>query len=217
MDVPAANAMLERNSHDSVWGVPLNAGPPWSQVRQEMGSPGDLIEQGFDTSAPIIQLQAERNSFVKIDVLTCLRHYTSLFGNQSDVLLVSSESSGQSNNSFLAAGWFNPGPAIPEIIGYWMCGKSNNFSCRDKDDWERNSSLIADWNVYGYKIDYCLEKQVSLDDSCSVHFSPAIMIGKLALACTLSKITLMLVRRLCCKFLQTYGNHLHCRILRKKQ
>jgi hypothetical protein len=218
VDVFAANATLGRRSHDIVWGLPLDAGPPWTLVQQELGFPGDLISQGFEESVPIFQQEAlGGHEFVKIDTLTCLQHYTALFGNHSDILLVSSEitDKNKSNNSFLAAGSFNEGPALPEIIGYWMCGNSNSFSCRDKTDW--NSSLIANWNVYGYKIDYCLERQIDLNDRCSVHFSLPIMTCISALLVLSSDAQLTRISYMHCKPLQMYGYYLHRRILRKKQ
>lgn len=118
----------------------------------------------------------------RLPAVECLTRYMRLTGNQSDALLVSSYDAAlqvntniSSPNSTLlyeygAQGFDGPG-------NYWPCGISNTFDCRKPEQWRHDPSIAAEWNVYGYKIDYCLINEVDLQQRCSVRFSPAVMIS----------------------------------------
>jgi hypothetical protein len=45
--------------------------------------------------------------------------------------------------------------------------------------WKDTPSIVSDWNIYGWKIDYCLAQQTANGSkSCAVKYSFPILIGK---------------------------------------
>ena len=128
------------------------------------------------------QQKALNGTFSKrLDTATCLTTYLSLLGNRSDVLLVSTtdllrheQSSLPSNNSLLFA--FSFGGLLGSGL-YWECGSTNTFDCRKPNSWEKNYSIIENWNIIGYKIDYCLISEIPLSKLCSVQYSLPIMMS----------------------------------------
>ena len=119
----------------------------------------------------------------RLDAAQCLDTYLSAFSNRSDVLLVSTvdllypqQASIPNNNSLLfignTTGLLGPG-------SYWQCGSTNTFDSRKPALWAKNSSIIQDWNIIGYKIDYCVMSETPVEDFCGLKFSPFIIIGML--------------------------------------
>ncbi|KIW04336.1 uncharacterized protein PV09_04626 [Verruconis gallopava] len=117
---------------------------------------------------------------IRLDPVQCLSRYVTTTSNRSDVLMVSSydivtgsDTRRFSNNSLLFA--YNPygfdGPG-----NYWECGISNSFDCRKPKEWKANPSIAKDWNIFGYRIDYCLTKEIDLNNLCSIQFLLPIMI-----------------------------------------
>jgi hypothetical protein len=129
------------------------------------------------------QAKAMNGTFAqKIEKAQCIQTYLKAFGDRSDVLLVTSndlldpqQSLASLDTSLLfvdrSVGIQGPGK-------YWPCGSTNVFDCRKPQLWMVNASVIEDWNVLGYKIDYCLSTERSIADSCSVKYSQLIMISK---------------------------------------
>lgn len=125
------------------------------------------------------------SSFENISTLDCLTRYVTFERDASSLILVSSEdivsAPGellQSNNSLLIVNYF--GSSWDSLtMGYqlWECGWSNNFSCSRPETWRGNAAAVSAWNVYGYKIDYCLSHTSKLDEKCSIKFETTIMIG----------------------------------------
>lgn len=138
---------------------------------------------------PILDLQSTIQSmqvksvddtyYTRLDTLDCLLDYTYLFGNRSDVIMVSSEAPA-GNNSLLLYGSVERGTWE---IGWGLCGASNHFDCDHldlasfADNTTRRLQAVKDWNIGGYKIDHCLSSQKSLQDLCAVDYSFAIMLG----------------------------------------
>jgi hypothetical protein len=54
---------------------------------------------------------------------------------------------------------------------------TNTFDCRKPNSWKKNHSMIENWNIIGYKIDYCLISEIPLSKLCSVQYSLPIMIS----------------------------------------
>ena len=116
------------------------------------------------------------NSYTKIDTLECLKQYNTVFGNRSDLLLVSNNAS---NNSVLVAGQ----------MGIWQ-GSAGDYWCRDSNTFDCNKLIAGDypkhdeqkvienWNFGGYKIEYCLASYHPLNKMCILVFSYRIMIGE---------------------------------------
>ena len=131
-----------------------------------------------DDAITSMQMAAmNRSLWTKLDTLACLKQYNTVFGNRSDLLLVSQ---GYSNSSVLVGG--SMGIIQGGTQDYW-CRNSNSFDCKKllaggyvKTGEEK---AIADWNIGGYKIDYCLASYRPLHDSCTLVFSYRIMIGGL--------------------------------------
>lgn len=139
-----------------------------------------------DMQAAFGNASLESSMYIKLEPLSCLLLYQELLGNKSNVLLISS--AGDDSNSSLL--WFGSDnfAANNDYIGSWMCANTNSFCCHflslghflGANDFEKGQNrllAIKDWNVAGYKIDYCLATQVSLDNKCSLEYSEVIMIG----------------------------------------
>ncbi|KAH6663005.1 hypothetical protein B0J14DRAFT_684940 [Halenospora varia] len=164
--------------------------PPYHIVEQRQGSWSDnnqndwnvtsaCVSQGLNCTS--VQAKAISGGFNKnMTVQECLTLHTSWFGNKSDVLLISTQDLLESrlppqptNNSFLFAK-FSPGFAGPGM--YWPCFTSS-FDCRKPYLWNRDPSIIKDWNIMRYKIDYCLGYELDSQQYCSVKYSMPIMIS----------------------------------------
>ena len=118
-----------------------------------------------------------------LHVINSTNTYLSAFGDRSDVILVSTKDLLQpaqpTNTSSVLFFVHTGGDATPGM--FWPCGATNVFDCRKPELWERNAFVIKDWNVIGYKIDYCLTSENSLEKLCSVNYSLSIMAGMLTL------------------------------------
>jgi hypothetical protein len=164
---------LETLRVDSKWGSTPTAGRWDFDVASTCG--GDACSA--------FQKKAINGTFAKnLDNAQCLKIYLEAFNNRSDVLLVTTRDILQPEDpitslgtSLLFAGK-STGTQGPGT--YWPCGSTNTFDCRKPDLWVKNSSIIRDWNVAGYKVDYCLSSVRSTDDACSVNYSQLIMISK---------------------------------------
>jgi hypothetical protein len=108
----------------------------------------------------------------------CLTLHTSWFGNRSDVLLVSTQdllktqTSLPPRNESLLFMDFSPGFAGPGM--YWPC-MTSTFDCRKPSSWLQDPTIIENWNIIGYKIDYCLSSELDSEKLCSVQYSLTIM------------------------------------------
>ena len=115
--------------------------------------------------------------------------YYSPFGNQFNLLLILSydllslRTMSAGSDSLLFAGWVG---VNEQVSGFWGCelGASNAISCRDPQLWTVHPNLLTDSNVLGYRTDYCLLAEQSLNDLCAVRSSLPIMIGKASIFMT---------------------------------
>lgn len=139
----------------------------------------------------------------------CLTIHTSWFGNRSDVLLVSTQDLLESQislpptNESLLFMDFSPGFDGPGM--YWPCTTSK-FDCRKPSSWNKDPTIIENWNVIGYKIDYCLGSELDSEKLCSVKCSLAIMASTLFLSFAIIKTNSFWHSCLRCKF---FKNFLH--------
>lgn len=186
-DVVATNVTAASRANLQVWG--LNTATPQRMVRGPLGNPGNLIKTPVSYPENIARIQGEMVAkdprYTNLSTFDCLQRYTTLERDASDVVLVSSEDTlnsssqvSQAENSLLVSNqmgntwvWIGPHGV------HWECGHSNSFSCPRPQTWTSNESLVVDWNVYGYKIDYCLSKDQDLGEKCSVRLDVPIMIG----------------------------------------
>jgi hypothetical protein len=134
------------------------------------------------------QAQAGTLGFANLSVLDCLTNYVTWGRDASSVILVSSSDIVEtppskvlkSNNSLLIVNYYGSSwDSITEGAPTWECGYSNNFSCVRPETWAGNASAVSGWNVYGYKIDYCLSHTVNLEGKCSIRFEVPILISTL--------------------------------------
>lgn len=186
-NITAMNATLDSRAGTLVWG--LDTSTPQRMVHGPMGTPGDTSPYLTYFASGVARIQHEivneDKSYKKFSPFDCLQRYTQFDGNASDVILVSTEDMVdnsttllQAENSLLAMeDQINRWVAIDSKPGYWECGTSNSFSCSSTQSWAGNQSLVADWNVWGYKIEYCLSKIQSLEKYCSLRLEVPIMIG----------------------------------------
>lgn len=93
---------------------------------------------------------------IRLDPVECLSAYTTSFGNQSDVILVSTYDLTTNTTVaedlpllFAAEEYRLLGPGV-----FWACSTTNSFDCRSPEKWKNDPNLVSNWNVYGYKIDY---------------------------------------------------------------
>jgi hypothetical protein len=139
-------------------------------------SPMDL-----DKTIQYMQENAYNTSlFARLEPLECLLSYTNLFGDRSNVILVTSTLS-TTNNSLFAYGL--SGSEDPWKTG-WYWGLGNDFDSTKLDianfpgGAAERVEKTSNWSIAGQKIDYCLSSQVSTQDLCSVEYSQSIMISK---------------------------------------
>ena len=80
----------------------------------------------------------------------------------------------ESNNSLLIYGLASGGTWN---VGTVLCGSSNTFSCDRLGNLPQAQQVQAaqEWNMGGYKIDYCLSGQESVQNLCSVEYSSSII------------------------------------------
>jgi hypothetical protein len=115
-----------------------------------------------------------------LSAVDCLDTYLSAFSNASDAILISTtdllepERTLPTDNSLL---YIDLKGGIQSPGCYWECGPTNTFDCRNPAAWGENTSIVQDWNVFGYKIDYCLVSERNLQSFCGLNFSVPIMIG----------------------------------------
>lgn len=135
---------------------------------------------GLDLESTVRSMQVNaRNStrYTGIDALNCILTYDDLLGNRSDFIMVSTTAS-DSDNSLLAYGM-----STSQIwdIGYALCSGGEQFDCGRLADLPLNEQMkaIQDWNIGGYKIDFCLSSQRSTENLCSVEYSFLIMLSTL--------------------------------------
>ena len=120
--------------------------------------------------------------FHNISTLDCLRRYTAMFGDRSSLIMVSSNTDSP-DSSVLSYGLQAARGAHASEPGFWMCQNSNTFSCKRLAahgfQTEKETKLaIAEWNMLGSKIDYCLTSYQPTEGKCSVVYSYTIMISE---------------------------------------
>ncbi|THX24808.1 hypothetical protein D6D12_07369 [Aureobasidium pullulans] len=127
----------------------------------------------------IYQTRMQQGAFgIRLDPVECLSAYTTSFGNQSDVILVSTYDLVSDTTVtedlpllFAAEEYRLLGPGV-----FWACSTTNSFDCRSPEKWKNDPNLVSNWNVYGYKIDYCLQSQHDNSDLCRVMYTAPILI-----------------------------------------
>lgn len=133
---------------------------------------------GLDLQSTVQSMQVNaRNStcYTRIDALDCILIYNDLLGNRSDFIMVSTTAP-KTDNSLLAYGMST---SQTWDVGYALCSDGGQFDCGRLAAFSLNEQMkaIQDWNIGGYKIDYCLSSQKSLENSCSVEYSFSIMLS----------------------------------------
>ena len=132
---------------------------------------------GLDLQSTVQSMQVNsRNStrYTRIDALDCILIYNDLLGNRSDFIMVSTEAP-ETDNSLLAYGM---SASQTWDVGYALCS-DGQFDCGRLATLPLNEQMktVRDWNIGGHEIDYCLSRQRSLENSCSVEYSFWIMLG----------------------------------------
>lgn len=115
--------------------------------------------------------------FINITAMECLARYRSSFGNHSDVILITTYdklTSKQADGSPLIHIGYNEGPTLTGGNN-WAWGSSNNFSRYDVPKTSSNDTKFKNWNVFGYRIDYCLSRQWDNSKACALGFSAPIL------------------------------------------
>lgn len=149
--------------------------PEWDTNQQTYsnlcGENCDLFRHGSALVEPL---------FTNITAMDCLARYSFSFGNHSDVIVVATYdallSERISASPLLHVG-YNEGP-IPTGGNKWVWGSSNNFSRHDIYKGLSNDMTFKDWNVFGYRVDYCLSRQWDNSQMCALGFSAPMLTGK---------------------------------------
>ena len=180
------NATLQERGREEVLGLAGDSGPP---VAQQLSA--SINQAPWPTSEAIRRMQVSvqnGTNFTRLNQLDCLEQYATPFGDRSDVVLIALNTSNtnNANNSVLACGTqgaVDRGAHKGNHPGEWMCRQSNTFSCKKlaahgyESEGQKNTA-IADWNVVGYRIDYCMASYHSTGDRCGVVYSYRIMLGR---------------------------------------
>lgn len=134
---------------------------------------------GMDLQSTIHSMQVNANNstlYTYSSTLDCLLMYNNLMGNHSDLIMVSSAPA-QQNNTLLVYGMAASGTWD---IGYFLCQWGKTFDCGRLVDLpvDEQVQAVKDWNIGGYRIDYCLSSQRSTENHCSVEYSFSILLSK---------------------------------------
>ena len=156
------------NAHDAMANLRNHVSPPYTESLHAWQD--DLV--------------ANSSTFERTEPLECLKRYVKFDREASDALFVVSQDITSperdlrdSNNSLLAFGFQgNRWDTVVQGWPYWECGESNTFNCGRWRTWEDDAKAVKDWNILGFKIEYCLVKSLPLDDQCGIGFDPYIMI-----------------------------------------
>lgn len=153
---------------------------PWN-VTWKMLDSWQASSMNLDQTIQSMQQNAHNTSlFVTIEPLDCLIKYTDLFGDRSDLILVTSTLS-TTNNSLFAYGM--SGSEDPWKTG-WYLSLGNDFDSTKLDlanfpgGATERAEKISNWSIAGQKIHYCLSSQFSTQNLCTVEYSQSIMISK---------------------------------------
>ena len=119
------------------------------------------------------------NIYSRISNLECLKHYSSPFGNRSDLIVVSSDNL-ETDNNLLHCGV----QGIANLaLEKWMCEHSNTFSCKKLaphgyGNQAKEELAISHWNIADYAVEYCMVSYQPTEHLCRVVYSFRIMLGK---------------------------------------
>lgn len=135
--------------------------------------------RGIDLQSTVrsMQLNARNSSrYTRIENLDCILTYNTLLGNHSDFMMVSTAMP-TNNNSLLAYGMSK---SATWDIGYVLCADGTQFDCGRLANLPSNEQMktIQDWNIGGYKIEYCLSSRQPTNNLCSVEYSFSIILGQ---------------------------------------
>ena len=133
---------------------------------------------GLDLQLTIQSMQVNaRNStlYTRMEPLDCILTYNDLFGNRSDLIMVSTTAP-RSDNSLLAYGMSTSGTWD---IGYALCSGGEQFDCGRLAGLPSNEQMeaIQNWTIGGHRIDACLSSQRSTENLCSVEYSFQMMLS----------------------------------------
>ncbi|KAL2066537.1 hypothetical protein VTL71DRAFT_2608 [Oculimacula yallundae] len=148
----------------------------------------------FDTQIRTIQevytgrLHLQNSSFLRLENADCFTQYRKLFGNHSDLLLITKgvhipaasnkyqippeyvpSAETIMSNSLLAYGRSR---SETWEAGWLFCSNTNAIECIQPAD----NVNVTGWNIGGFEIDYCLSAQQSLENRCSVQYSSSLLI-----------------------------------------
>lgn len=133
---------------------------------------------GLNLQSTIQSMQINANNpshYTTIDTLDCLRTYSDLLGNRSDVIIVTSAPPEKGNSLLLY------GMSLSQTwdIGYALCGFGKPVDCGRLADLPlaQQEQAIRDWEIGDYKIDHCRQSQRSTGNLCSVQYSLSILVG----------------------------------------
>ena len=185
-DLIATNTTLQQRASKEVLGLVNDVGSP---VLQPLAN--SINQASWPSFGAIVSMQNavyNGTGFTRLNTLDCLEQYSTPFGDRSDVILIARDTNDTKNakNSVLACGTqsaFDRGTYKGTHPGEWMCKRSNTFSCKKVavhgyESEDQEITAIANWNVVGYVIDYCMASYRPTDDRCGVVYSYQIMIGK---------------------------------------
>ena len=185
-DLIATNKTLQQKASKEVLGLVNDVGSP---VLQPLAV--SINQASWPSLGAIVSMQNavyDGTDFTRLNTLDCLEQYSTPFGDRSDVILIARDTNDTKNakNSVLACGTqsaIDRGTYKGTHPGEWMCKGSNTFSCKKVavhgyESEDQEITAIANWNVVGYVIDYCMASYRPTDDRCGVVYSYQIMIGK---------------------------------------
>jgi hypothetical protein len=213
---------LDSRADTLVWGLDKSKKPTQNAVGTST-NPTKYFDY-FSRGIARVQHEIANNdsSYHRLSTFDCLKRYTAFERDASDIILVStydmlndSANVHQNQNSLLALDdqintwlWVDMGVAL------WECEVSNSFDCFAPETWLHSPQSVADWNVRGYKIDYCLAKERYLGDKCELRFELPIMISQSNDLCYNSIKSLTRSSCLCCQLGQMCMYLLHNRPIR---
>jgi hypothetical protein len=111
--------------------------------------------------------------FANLTKEKCLKTYTNMYGNRTNVLMVVGDVLGNSTN--LLDYTYQPASYYHSDM-YWACtdGQPNTLQCNKAGSVTQYD--LDHWTKFGRPVLYCLSERRTVE-MCRLNYSPAIMIG----------------------------------------
>jgi hypothetical protein len=113
-------------------------------------------------------------SFLNLTKMDCLELYSDMYGNRTNVLMVTEDIPGAEGRSLLEYQYLPASWQHTDV--YWPCGDENEGgpNCMRLSD--ATQDVLNHWTRLNHPVLYCLSQKRTAEH-CRLNYSPVIMIG----------------------------------------